>query len=249
MTGSIVRRACLALICAGLTVPGLVIPSMAQKIEVGPNNRTIAVTVSGKATAQATIATVHIGFADYAPDSASAYAEGSKTSNAIIDALRQAGVTDKAIQSQGQNLRQNFEFDNNASELQRAQKRYVLTQSWTVKTTATDAAKILHIAVEAGANQSGQIDWDVADRAALEAQAAAQALRHAQALASEMAKGLGVQLGPLLYASNQAPETPVRPMPMMVRMEAAKAAPVKPLAILPQQIVENTTVYAVFSIQ
>lgn len=243
MTSGILRSICCTAVCAGLAVPAL-----AQKIEVSPNNRTIAVTVSGKATAQATVATVHIGFAVYGPDSNTTYAEGSKTSNAIIDALHQAGVTDKAIQSEGQNLRQNFEFDNQASELERAQKRYVLTQSWTVKTSAADAAKVLNTAVEAGANQSGQIDWDVADRAALQAQAAAQALQHAQKLAGEMAKGLGVQLGPLLYASNQAPETPIRPLPM-VRFAAAKAEAVKPLAILPQQIVENTTVYAVFSIQ
>ena len=223
----------------------------AQKIVVNKDNRTIAVTVTDKATEPADVATVHIGFRAYGPDSDSAYAAGSKISNAVIDALKKAGVEDKAIQSEAQSVQQNYQFDEKESELERAQKRYVLTQSWTVKTAAPDAAKVLHIAVEAGANDSGQIDWDVKDHAALQAEAAAKALQHAKAVAAQMAKGLGSQLGPLLYASNQAPETPVRPMPMFRAMASGEGAGVgpKPLALSPQVIEENATVYAVFAIE
>lgn len=221
----------------------------AQKIEVSKSNRTIAVTVTDKATEPADVATVHIGFEAYGPDADSAYAAGSKISNAVIDALRKAGVADTAIRSQGQGVRQNFQFDEKEPEVERVQKRYVLSQSWTVKTPAADAAKVLHIAVEAGANNSGQIDWDVKDHAALQAEAAAKALRHAKEIAEEMAKGLDAQLGPLLYASNRAPEAPVVPMPMF-RMQAASAPQeVSPLAIQPQVIEENATVYAVFAIE
>jgi hypothetical protein len=206
--------------------------------------------VSDKATADADTATVYVGFEAYGADSDAAYAAGSQASNAIIDALHKAGVEDKAIQSQGQNLRQNFQFDEKESEIERAKKRYILTQNWTVKTPAADAAKVLHIAVEAGANASGQIDWDLKDRVALQAQAAAKALQHAQAVADQMAKGLNAHLGPLLYASNQAPQIPAAPVPMM-RMQADALAQktVAPLAIRPQQIEENATVYAVFAIE
>jgi hypothetical protein len=240
---SVLGSSCVAAISATLAVAGL-----AQTIQVNQNNRTIAVTVSDRVTAQADSATVHIGFEVYAPDSDIAYAAGSRTSNAIIDALNKAGVADKAVQSEGQNLRQNFQFDQKESEAERAKRRFVLTQSWTVKTSATNAAKVLHVAVKAGANNSGQIDWDVKDRAALQARAAAKALQHAQAVADEMAKGLNAHLGSLLYASNQAPETPVRPIPRMLAFKAENQA-IKPLAIRPQQIEESATVYAVFAIQ
>ena len=245
MCRNMIRILCLPAVIAALTLA-----ASAQKIEVNQNNRTIAVTVTDKASAQADIATVHIGFEAYGPDSDSAYAAGSQTSNTIIDALRKAGVEDKAIQSEGQNLRQNFQFDDKESEIDRAKKRYILTQSWTVKTSADDAAKVLHIAVEAGANASGQIEWDVKDRVALQAQAAAKALQHAQAIAQQMATGLGAHLGPLLYASNQAPQVPGAPVPlrMMAQAGMAKEA-VAPLAIRPQQIEQNATVYAVFAIQ
>jgi uncharacterized protein YggE len=243
MKKKILRSSFVAAVVASLAIAGF-----AQTIQVNQNNRTIAVTVTDKATEIADIAAVHIGFEVYAPDSDSAYAAGSRTSNAIIDALHNAGIADKDIESENQNLRQNFQFDEKESEVQRAKKRFVLTQSWTINTSAANAKKVLHIAVEAGANNSGQIDWDVKDRAALKAQAAAKALQHAQAVANQMAKGLNAHLGPLLYASNQVPETPVRPM-IMERMGAAyKQAPL-PLAINPQKIEQSATVYAVFAIE
>lgn len=235
-----------------LCVLMLAVPVMgrAQKIEVNRSNRTIAVTVTDKATEPADVATVHIGFRAYGPYSDSAYAAGSKISNAVIDALKKAGVEDKAIQSEAQSVQQNYQFDEKEGELERAQKRYVLSQSWTVKTAAAEAAKVLHIAVEAGANSSGQIEWDVKDHDALQAQAAAKALRHAQAIAEQMAKGLNAQLGSLLYASNQAPETPVAPRAINGRIESfAKLQAVQPLAIRAQVIEENATVYAVFAIE
>jgi hypothetical protein len=244
MRKNVLRNSCFIAIAAALSVT-----AFAQTIQVNQNNRTIAVTVTDKATEMADIATVHIGFEAYAPDSDSAYAAGSKTSNTIIDALHKAGVADKDIESENQNLRQNFQFEPNASEVQRAKKRFVLTQSWTVHTSAADAAKVLHIAVEAGANNSGQIDWNVKDREALEAQAAAKALQHAHEIADQMAKGLNAHLGPLLYASNQTPEIGAPPpIPRMLAFKT-EAAQVQPLAIIPQKIDQSATVYAVFAIE
>jgi len=242
------RRSILRFLCFLAVVGGFAAAAAAQKIEVNKDNRTIAVTVSDKAMAEADSATVHIGFEAYAADADGAYAAGSQISNAVIDALHKAGVEDKAIQSEGQSVRQNFQFDEKQSEIEREKRRYVLTQSWTVMTPAADAAKILNVAVEAGANNSGQIDWDVKDRAALQAQAAGKALVRAQAIAEQMAKGLNAHLGPLLYASNQAPQTPVVPRFAMMA-GAVMSQKVEPLAIRPQQIEESATVYAVFAIE
>src|SRR5271170_2921630 len=211
--------------------------SQAQQIEVNKNNRTIAVTATDKATVDAEVATVHIGFQVYAADSKSAYALGSKTSNAIIDAVKKAGVESSAIQSDSQNVApvQAFELQN-LPEAQKAQRQFQVSQSWSVKTSAKNAASVLDTAVRAGANQSGQIDWDVADPDALEAQAAQSALKRAHAIADQMAKGLGTTLGPLVYASNQVAE---RPMPMaatngMLMKAVTPTAP--PLAISPQKV-------------
>jgi uncharacterized protein len=244
-TRNTIRYGCFLFSLAGLTLTGF-----AQTIQVNQNNRTIAVTVSDKASATADIATVHIGFEAYAADADDAYAAGSQTSNAIIDALHKAGVDDQRIESEEQILRQNEQFDEKAPEPDRAKRRFVLSQSWTVKTVATDASKILHIAVEAGANNSGQIDWDLKDRTSLQAQAAAKALEHARAIADQMAKGLNARLGALIYASNQAPPSQYGSGGGYGGgMMASLAQKIIPLAIRPKQIEESATVYAVFAIE
>ena len=224
-----------------------------QQIQVNKDNRTIAITATDSASAMADTATVHIGFVVYAPDAQAAYAAGSKASNAIIDAITAKGVAKTAIQSESQNVSETPQYElEKLTPAEQTQKKFQVRQSWTVRTKADDAARILNDAVNAGANQSGQIDWTVADEKALDAQAAGKALSRARAIASQMAQGLGIQLGVLIYASNQAPEGP-RPIMMMRAMAAgaegqAGSAPA-PLAIEARKVERSATVYAVFAIQ
>jgi hypothetical protein len=56
----------------------------AQTIQVDRNNRTIAVTASDKASAEADTAIVTVGFQIYAPDASTAYSQGSTLSNAPV---------------------------------------------------------------------------------------------------------------------------------------------------------------------
>ncbi len=66
-------------------------------------------------------------------------------------------------------------------------------------------ANALHLAISAGANHSGNIQWQLKKDDTLEAEAAKKALEHARQIAAQMADGLGVKLGTLVYASNQTP--------------------------------------------
>lgn len=228
-------------------------PLRAQQIEVNKDNRTIAVTTSANAEAPADTATVHIGFIAYGPDEQTAYAKGSKISNAIAQALNSAGVPPDTIQSENQSVSPVPEYGNqNWTAEERVGRKFQVQQSWLVKTSAKDAAGILHLAVEAGANQSGQIDWSVADDDALQAKAAALALARARRIAEQMAQGLHVSLGGLIYASNQAPEAPIFPAMRTAAMAGPPPAPeakVAPLAISAQKVMRSATVYAIFAIQ
>lgn len=222
----------------------------AQTIQVSKENRTISVTATDKVTAMADVATVHVGFIAYGPSSDAAYANGSRTSNAIIKALTAAGIPSDAIESENQNLSpvQNYQVEK-LTDAEKAQRKFQVTQSWTVRTNANDAGKVLDLAVKAGANQSGQIDWSFKDENAPEAEAAAKALQRARTQANQMAQSLNAKLGVLLYASNEVQASPVRPM-----MRAMAAAPmamekVEPLAINPRQIEKSATVTAVFAIE
>jgi uncharacterized protein YggE len=132
---------------------------------------------------------------------------------------------------------------------ERASHAFVAQQSWTVRTSADTAARILDIAVKAGANKSGNIDWSLKDPNAASAEAAAKALQRARTQAEAMASGLNVKLGQLLYASNEVQAEPIRPIAMMAMAKAEPAAAPPPLAINARQIETSATVYAVFAIE
>jgi uncharacterized protein len=237
---------------AALALAAAVLPVYAQQINVNKDNRTIAVTTSADAEAQADTVVVEIGFLVYGADQDSAYAAGSKASNAIAAALKQAGVPADAIQSESQNISPVQEYgNNNWTADEKAQRKFQVQQNWSVKTAADNGAKVLDVAVKAGANQSGQMNWSVADQDALQAKAAKLALDRASGIAQQMAAGLNATLGPLIYASNEAP---ARPQPlMMMKSQAISGAgggmAVAPLSVSPRKVTASATVYAVFSIQ
>jgi uncharacterized protein YggE len=229
------------------------IAAVAQNIQVNKENRTIAVTATDEAKADPDGAVVHIGFEIYAPDAETAYTRASQLSNSIVDSLKAAGVLGKSIESDAQNLRRTEQqFLYNLSPEERAQKQFQVTESWTVKCSVENSGKLLHIAIAAGANNSGQIDWELKDHKQLQAQAAASALAKARAIADQMASGLHAHLGPLVYASNQSPQGFGVGAAGMVAMGGVMGGPllsVKPLAVQPRQIEESATVYAVFAIE
>jgi uncharacterized protein YggE len=222
--------------------------TQAQTIQVNKDNRTIAITATASVIAMADTASVHIGFITYGIDKDSAYASGASLSNSIIKALTTAGIPSDAIESESQNVSPVPDYLlEKLTPAEKSMRQFQVTQTWIVRTNAADAAKTLDIAVKAGANQSGQIDWSLKDENAPQAEAAAKALQRARAVAGEMASGLNVKLGTLIYASNETQAQP--PVPLMRAMAAPMADKAQPLAINPRRIEKSATVYAVFAIE
>ena len=238
----------LAVACMGCL---LFSTALAQQIKVDKNNRTIDVTATDSATAMADTALVHIGYQVYGPDSDTAYAHASQVSNAISKTLSNAGVAKGDMESDEQNIAETQPYElEKLPPTEQTKRKFRVQQSWTVKTKAKDAAKILNFAINAGANQSGQIDWAMADDKALEAQAAGNALVRARAIAEQMASGLGVKLGDLVYASNVAEQRNILPEPVgRMQMSMAAAPATKPLSISPRKVSKSATVTAIFAIE
>ena len=231
--------------------------SSAQTIQINRENKTIAISTTDESTATADIAAVTIGFEIYGPDAQSVSAEAGKLSHSILDALHKAGIDDKSIESSGQGLQKNTEFDEKQKAEQRAKEQYTFSQSWEVSTSPQAAAEVIRVSIAAGANKSGAIDWRISDRKALQAKAAEAALVKAREVASRMAEGLHVKLGALIYASNQMPITHTyfsydrNLNTATVEVSATATVPVSVplLEIRPQTIREEATVYAVFAIE
>jgi uncharacterized protein len=221
------------------TIPAVAQQPTQPQLKVDSSNRTLTVTATDNVTVEPDLAILHIGFVTQPQDAKSAYADGTRVSNAIIAALKQAGVEEKAIRSESQYLDRDW-----TTKL----RKYTLHQQWTVKVGPERAAEVLDVAVNAGATSSGQIDWSVKDEKALETQALDKAASRAKQNAEVLAKGMGVRLGSLIYVSNQvtAPQYP-RPMAMMAMQKVGNAEP--PLAIEPHQVSREASVYAVFAIE
>jgi uncharacterized protein YggE len=212
--------------------------STQPELKVDSSNRTLTVTATDSVSVEPDLAILHIGFDTQPEDAKSAYADGSRASNAIVAAIKQAGIPENSIRSESQYLDRDYSTK---------QHKFVLHQQWTVKVPPERAAEVLDDAVNAGATDSGQIDWTVKDEKALEAEALDRAASRAKANADVLAKGMGVRLGSLIYVSNTM-ATPQVPRPMAFAMKTAANAP-QPLAIEPHQVMREATVYAVFAIE
>jgi len=209
---------------------------------IGSTNRTLSVSATETVSMEPEVAILHIGFETDPQDAKSAYAAGARTSNAIVSAVKAAGVADSEIRSESQYLNRFYDPNN-----KNKQSLFKLTQQWTVKVAPGRAAEILDTAVNAGANSSGEIEWNVKDEKALEQQALDKAATRARENAAVLAKGMGVKLGNLVYVSNELSAGGIRPRVMAMDV-MAKAAP-EPLAIEPHTVTRQATVYAVFVIE
>lgn len=224
-----------------------------------PERRSLSVNASGTVTAMADLAIVRVGYKLYGPDAKSAYSAASATSNAIMQALLASGVPKSAIESSSQVIQhtqpyeiQQFPFNGE----ERRQRQFTVAQSWMVRVPPDDAAKALNTAIDAGANESGWIEWTVRDPNALQAEAAARALRNAHAAAEQMVHGSDVQLGHLISANeNQMPRVwngavdGVAGIAGGMPMGAGTGGATQPLAVNSRHIEYTVSLYAVYAIE
>ena len=209
------------------------------ELKVDSTNRTLTVAATETVSVDPDLAILHIGFDTQPEDAKSAYADGARASNAIIAAIKQAGISEDSIQSESQYLSRDSVKPH----------KFQLSQQWTVKVPPERAPEILDIAITAGATSSGQIDWTVKDEKALEAQALDQAASHARQNAEVLAKGMGVHLEALIYVSNQVSSPLPRPVMFAAQERSAVAPALPPLAIEPHKVSREAAVYAVFAIE
>jgi uncharacterized protein YggE len=209
------------------------------QLKVDSTNRTLTVAADETVSVEPEVAVLHIGFETQPGDAKSVYAEGTRTSNAIIDALKQAGVQQSDIHSESQYLNRDYTVPKS--------HKFKLQQQWSVRTTPERAAEVLDIAINAGANTSGEIEWTVKDEKALEEQALDRATARARENATVLAKGMGVRLGMLIYVSNQL-SSPGYPRPMAMAL-AKSADQNQSLAIEPHKVTRSANVYAIYAIE
>lgn len=158
-----------------------------------PPVRSITVSGEGKVVLSPDIAYINIGVHTEKPTAADAVAQNSTDSQAVITALKSAGVDAKDLQTTNYSIYQNNQTGPDGKVISSA---YDVDN--TVYVTVRDLSKLgslLDAAVKAGANNVNNIQFDLADKTKALSDARAAAVKAAQAEATELASAAGVTLG------------------------------------------------------
>jgi uncharacterized protein YggE len=226
-----------------------------------PERRAISLNATGTVTADADLAIVHVGYKLFDADAKSAYAQASTTSNAILEALTSSGIPRNAIESSSQMIQHTPSYELQQIPIgseERFRRQFAVAQSWTIRVKPDDAAKTLNTAINAGANESGWIEWTVLDPNALAAQASAKALTNARIIAEQMAQKSDIHIGHLVSANENPVMSANRPINGMLGgamggigtgFGMGSGTSTEPLAVTSRRIEYTVSVYAVFAIE
>ena len=166
--------------------------------------RTLSVNGNGTVSLTPDIAYIYIGIHTDDPDLASAVSKNNAQAQALVDALKNAGIAGKDIQTSNFSVYTNGNqgFDKATGQPTNGAVYYSVDN--TVYVTMRDLSKmgkILSTAVSSGANSINSISFDVADKSAAQAQARQKAMANAGSLAAELAKTAGLKLGEIQNVS------------------------------------------------
>jgi uncharacterized protein len=224
----------------------------AQTVQVNQQNRTIEIAATSSIHVTADRVTIIAGYHNYGPTHDTAFAENARIAAQILQAWKDAGLSEKEVGTNS--LTSRLTPENELQDLpatDRKQKEFEVDQSWKITQKTDFAEKLLDIAVAAGANYVGSPEWELTDPDAAETQAYASALEKARALADQVAKSFGAKTGALLYASNEARPWQFYGGGSGGGMFSARAArPTRPdTKLLPQKIEKSAYVRAIFALE
>jgi uncharacterized protein YggE len=171
-----------------------------------PPEHTLSVTGEGKVTLTPDIATVQLGVLTEKPTAKAARQAAAVAMTNVVGAIRKLGIEDKDIATASISLSPTYDYPNSSTPRIRG---YQLQNTVTVTVRNLDQlGDLLDNSVVAGATTINGISFDVADRAAAEAQARDAAVADAKAKADTLATGLGVHIAGVASVSEQV-STPV----------------------------------------
>jgi hypothetical protein len=212
-----------------------------------PYARTITVSADGKVTTKPDIALIDLSVVSQSKSVKAVTQDGNVKMGLVIDAVKKLGIDSKDITSTQYNLYPNYVYPLNApSKID----GYNLTQDIEVKIRDLNIVDdVLDAGITAGANQVGQLTFDIDDPSAIQAQAREKAFTAAKEKAQEMAKAAGVSLGRVVtFSEDSGVQPPVFVNYTMKAMDSAGAAVPAP-SIEPGSKEMDLTISVTYEIQ
>jgi hypothetical protein len=212
-----ILSAAVAMVLAVLTMPGIVPQRIQAQSQATPAGapagsspaRKITVLGTGSVYTAPDIAYVYIGVDIQNADLAVAMKEAETKMNAVLAALKTAGVAENDIQTMTYNIRRDDAFGQPPGAQGQQQPNYHVMNI--VRATIRTVGKVgetINAGVNAGANLVNTIEFSVNNPDTVETTARKNALEDARARATELATGIGGQLGQVVSieeASNFGP--------------------------------------------
>ena len=167
----------------------------------GSPARSLTVVGTGSVSAVPDLATAQIGVDTQAASPQAATRQNDKRVQAVVEALKAAGIAEADIQDAHYNLYAEQRYDP-ATGQATGQFTYRVSASLSVKIRElAKVGAVLGDAVKAGANNISGVYFSIEDTASLQAAARAKAVADAKARAQALAQLSGVQLGEVVGVS------------------------------------------------
>lgn len=238
-------RAAAVLVALAFATP---MAAAAQQVTPAPTevSRTISLSATGTVLRAPDQAIVSLAVQTQAATAREASQLNARRMQAVVRALRQAGIPAEHIRTQSYSLEPRYEYPKPGRPGE--QKLVGYTASNTVRVQVDTIGRVgatLDAALAAGANRAMGISYQLRDPEAARREALRRAVANAREDARALAEAAGLPLGPLLQLSTEA--FPPRPVPLLAaaRGFAQPAAPaVTPVE--PGQMEVVATVSAVF---
>jgi hypothetical protein len=158
--------------------------------------RTITVTGFGTAFGAPTVARIGLGVEAANADILVAMDEVNTTMNAVIAILSENGIAPEDIRTEHYSIYQDYGNVGPMVEGQEPARVYRVSTGIAITVRNTNSAgEIIAAAVSAGANMVNYIQFDIEDRAALQAEARQLAVTDAQARAEHLSGLVGMTVG------------------------------------------------------
>jgi uncharacterized protein YggE len=190
---------------------------------------TISVNGIGRVTTVPDVADVGVGVTVTRANVRDAQAVAATAMQAVIAALRAAGVADKDIQTTSLSLQPVYDYSSSGNPPKLTGYQIVNTVQATVRKLNT-ISDVIDGALAAGATTLNGITFRVDDPAAAEAQARDAAMKDARAKADALAKDAGVTITGVASITEQSGTVPV-PVPYLPTAGAADKAASTPVQV------------------
>ncbi|WP_428820905.1 SIMPL domain-containing protein [Microbulbifer sp. MCCC 1A16149] len=187
----------------------------------------ISISAQGEASQAPDIANLSAGVVTEADDSNAAMQANAKQMEALMQAIKKAGIEDKDIQTSGISLNPRYDYQPNS------ERKIIAYQARnTVSITVhklDELSAVIDAMAAAGANQIHGPSFSIGEPEPLLAKARDKALKQAQARAESYAESLGTKVRRIVSISEGSHGGMPRPMARM-EMAAAKDSASTPIA-------------------